>query len=106
MQLTLGTQETQKIDLQRIVADLGQYVSFKPDWALSPWNHFAQSITRGKLYEVLGIEKRYDSFKFSTGEPLPYSKVDGVLVTIMGDDGKEHQFGHDWFVKDSSVYKI
>ncbi|MCH8003867.1 MAG: hypothetical protein IH934_04525 [Nanoarchaeota archaeon] len=105
MQLTLEKHETQTVDLQRLVGDLGQYVSFKPDWVLSPQNIFAHLIMRDKQYEVLGMRKRYDSFNINTGEPLPHSKVDGVLVTITGEDVREHQFSHEWFLENSSDYE-
>ena len=102
---TLDPSEKSSVDLQGIVDYLGSAVKFEPG-ALSPNNVNSELITGDKEYPILGMRKRYDLFDLTTDEPLPDAEVDGVLVTIVADDGQEHEFGHNWFIPDSSSYEI
>jgi len=102
---TLEPGEKPSVDLQGIVDYLGSAVKFEPG-SLSPTNVNSELITGGKEYPVLSMRKRYDLFDLTTDEPLPDAKVDGILVTIVADDGQEHEFGHNWFIEDSSPYDI
>jgi len=101
MQLTLEKQETQTVDLQKLVDGIGQYVRFRPDYSFDVVNKDTVIAKRDKDYEVLGKSKRYK------GEVNPFdSIVTGVLVAITCEDGREHRFGHEWFLENSSDYEI
>ena len=96
--------ETELVDLQRLVNDLGEYVRFQKDWSSEQHKRYADVFDRSKSYEILQTQKRYGGYNPKTSKPF-LDEVDGVIVTIEDDTGTEHDFGYEWFVENPSAYK-